>query len=90
MLLAAALGLAFFGHVVSVTDGDTIAVMNAGRAETVRLEGVDCPERKQPFSSLRRASYPLSRSVPSGHPHFISLLATFAPISRATPIPACG
>lgn len=51
MIGVLALALAFFGRVVSVTDGDTIAVMNGGRAETVRLEGVDCPERKQPFSA---------------------------------------
>lgn len=57
MLLGLALALAFFGRVVSVTDGDTIAVMNGGRAETVRLEGIDCPERNQPFSvQARRAT----------------------------------
>lgn len=54
MLLAVSIALAFFGRVVSVTDGDTIAVMNGGKAETVRLEGIDCPERKQPFTTQAR------------------------------------
>ena len=39
----------FSGSVVGVTDGDTIAVMHAGRAVRVRLEGIDCPERGQDF-----------------------------------------
>lgn len=41
----------FVGNVVGVSDGDTIEVMRSGRAERVRLYGVDSPERRQPFSS---------------------------------------
>lgn len=41
----------FAGAVVGVTDGDTISVMRDGRAATVRLAGIDCPERGQPFGS---------------------------------------
>jgi endonuclease YncB( thermonuclease family) len=37
----------FTGRVVGITDGDTIKVLRAGRAETVRLEGVDAPEKRQ-------------------------------------------
>jgi endonuclease YncB( thermonuclease family) len=36
--------------VVAVHDGDTISVMLHGRAERVRLEGIDCPERGQGYS----------------------------------------
>jgi len=39
----------FPGKVVAVTDGDTIKVMHQGRAERVRLAGVDCPEKHQAF-----------------------------------------
>ena len=42
---------AWTGRVVGVLDGDTIDVMNAGRAERIRLQGIDCPEKSQPFGS---------------------------------------
>lgn len=39
----------FTGKVVGVSDGDTISVMHKGKAEKVRLNGIDCPESKQAF-----------------------------------------
>lgn len=39
----------FSGKVVGVSDGDTIRVMREGKAELVRLWGIDCPESRQPF-----------------------------------------
>ena len=42
--------VAFAGNitrVVSVLDGDTIAVLHRNRAERVRLNGIDCPEKGQ-------------------------------------------
>ena len=39
----------FTGRVVSISDGDTISVMHNSRAEKVRLNGIDCPERRQAF-----------------------------------------
>jgi len=36
--------------VVGVSDGDTIKVMQAHKEVKVRLYGIDCPERGQPFS----------------------------------------
>jgi endonuclease YncB( thermonuclease family) len=39
----------FSGRVVGVSDGDTIKVMHNGRAEKIRLNGIDCPEKTQPF-----------------------------------------
>jgi endonuclease YncB( thermonuclease family) len=41
----------FTGKVVRVSDGDTISVMRMGRAVKVRLLGIDCPEKKQPFGT---------------------------------------
>ena len=43
------------GRVVGVTDGDTIKVLDAGKAQhVVRLGGIDAPERKQPFGSVAK------------------------------------
>jgi len=36
--------------VFGVSDGDTIKVMRAHKEVKVRLYGIDCPERGQPFS----------------------------------------
>ena len=38
------------GRCLSVLDGDTSKVSLEGREVTVRLEGIDCPERGYPFS----------------------------------------
>ncbi len=41
----------FEGKVVSITDGDTITVLDDAKAQhKVRLLGIDAPELKQPFS----------------------------------------
>lgn len=42
-------GFPFTGKVVSVLDGDTIDVLHNGQAERIPLNGIDCPEKKQPF-----------------------------------------
>ena len=43
------------GRVVGVSDGDTITVLDAGKAQhIVRLGGIDAPERKQPFGSAAK------------------------------------
>ena len=39
----------FSGPVISVLDGDTIEVLHNTRAERVRLNGIDCPEKGQPY-----------------------------------------
>ena len=39
----------FSGTVVSVQDGDTLTVQSLERTVRVRLSGLDCPERNQPF-----------------------------------------
>lgn len=37
------------GKVVGVIDGDTMDVLHDGQAERIRLNGIDCPEKSQPF-----------------------------------------
>ena len=44
----------FTGRVVGVTDGDTIKVLHANQSETVRLLGVDAPERHQAYGDRAR------------------------------------
>jgi len=41
----------FSGEVVGVLDGDTIEVMHGQQAERVRLNGIDCPEKKQAYGT---------------------------------------
>lgn len=41
----------FTGKVVGVTDGDTISVMHNGKAEKIGLNGIDCPEKVQAYST---------------------------------------
>jgi micrococcal nuclease len=42
---------AFYGKVVGVMDGDTVEVMRGGVAVRVRLDGIDCPEKRQAFGT---------------------------------------
>jgi len=44
------------GRVVRVVDGDTVDVQVGTQRVVVRLEGVDCPEGSQPWSSAARDS----------------------------------
>jgi endonuclease YncB( thermonuclease family) len=45
----------FTARVVSIADGDTITVLDAdNRQVKVRLYGIDCPERKQPYGNRAR------------------------------------
>ena len=41
----------FIGPVVSVLDGDTIEVLHNGKADRIRLSGIDCPEKGQAHST---------------------------------------
>lgn len=41
----------FEARVVAVTDGDTIVVLRDLNTVKVRLNGIDCPEKGQPFGS---------------------------------------
>jgi endonuclease YncB( thermonuclease family) len=46
---------AFTAEVISVADGDTITVLDHDKQKIkIRLYGIDCPERKQPFGNRAR------------------------------------
>ncbi|WP_461395495.1 thermonuclease family protein [Deferrisoma sp.] len=47
--LAAAARADMSGRVVAVADGDTLTVLVGTEQVRVRLAGIDCPERRQPF-----------------------------------------
>ncbi len=43
------------GRVVSITDGDTLTVLDARNEQhKIRLSGIDAPERGQPFGTASR------------------------------------
>lgn len=44
----------FRGKVVGVADGDTITVLHERRPETIRLNGIDAPEKNQAFGERAR------------------------------------
>jgi micrococcal nuclease len=54
LLSAPLFGADFSGRVVRVIDGDSIEVLHEGRAEQVRLNGIDCPELGQAFGKRAR------------------------------------
>lgn len=37
--------------IIGIKDGDTFVVLISGQEQVVRLEHIDCPEKKQPFGS---------------------------------------
>jgi micrococcal nuclease len=49
LLATTAFAADFTGRVVGISDGDTISVMHGTRAEKIRLNGIDCPEKRQAF-----------------------------------------
>jgi len=49
VLLISSVASAWSGKCVGVHDGDTILVLHGGKAEIIRLYGIECPERGQPF-----------------------------------------
>ena len=46
----------FSGRIVGVWDGDTIKVTHNGKVEKIRLYGIDCPEKAQPFGTKAKQS----------------------------------
>lgn len=44
----------FTGKVVAILDGDTIEVLKNGRKERIRLNGIDAPEKSQPFGNASK------------------------------------
>jgi len=61
LILLPSLSQAFEARVVWVTDGDTLTVLKKGWSpETIRLYGLDCPEKDQPYGFKARV-FTLSR-----------------------------
>lgn len=57
ILAAPALGETLHGKVVGVIDGDTIDVLDAVKKQhRVRFDGIDAPERGQPFSNRAKST----------------------------------
>ena len=42
------------GKVTAIKDGDTIVVLKGKTTHTIRLDGIDCPEKKQAFGARAR------------------------------------
>lgn len=42
------------GKVVGVVDGDTLTVLVDGKGERIRLYGIDCPEKAQPYGKAAK------------------------------------
>lgn len=55
----------FEGKVIAVADGDTFTVLRDTLQVRVRLEGIDCPEKKQPFGN--KAKQTVSEMVFAKH-----------------------
>ena len=41
----------FVGEVIGIKDGDTVEVLHNNQSTVVRLEHIDCPEKKQPYAT---------------------------------------
>jgi endonuclease YncB( thermonuclease family) len=62
LLIFPCLTWAWSGKVVGIADGDTITALREGNQQVkIRLYGIDCPERYQPFS--RKAKQFISEMV---------------------------
>jgi micrococcal nuclease len=46
----------YTGKVVAVADGDTFTLLRGREQVRVRLEGIDCPEKGQPFGNNARTA----------------------------------
>lgn len=54
---ASANAAAYYATVVGVSDGDTITVLDESkRQHKIRLQGIDAPEKRQPFGQRSKAS----------------------------------
>lgn len=55
LIAPTALAASITGRVVSITDGDTITVLDAQHQQhKIRLAGIDAPESKQPFGQASK------------------------------------
>ena len=54
ILFSALPAFSFTGEVVGVIDGDTLDVLHNRKAQRIRLHGIDCPEKGQPFGRVAK------------------------------------
>jgi len=54
LLFSRAEAFAFTSPVIGVIDGDTIDILHNGKAQRIRLYGIDCPEKGQPFGKVAK------------------------------------
>lgn len=54
LLVSRAEAFSFTSPVVGVIDGDTIDILHNGKAQRIRLYGIDCPEKGQPFGKVAK------------------------------------
>jgi endonuclease YncB( thermonuclease family) len=73
----------FTGEVIRVLDGDTIEVLHEKKPERIRLYGIDCPEKGQPFG--QKAKQATSALVFSKESRF----RRTERINMAGPLPMC-
>ena len=53
-LLCGADALSSTGEVIGILDGNTVDILSNGKEERIRLRGIDCPEKGQPFGNSAR------------------------------------
>jgi micrococcal nuclease len=51
LITSQAIAADFSGRVVGIIDGDTLEVLHLQRAERIRLNGIDCPEKAQAYGT---------------------------------------
>jgi micrococcal nuclease len=61
LLLSSTSFVDLIGQVIAVLDGDTIEVLHNTRAERIRLNGIDCPEKGHAYG--KRANQAASALV---------------------------
>ena len=80
LLVGASRATEFTGRVIGVTDGDTITVLRDNHGTTVRLVGIDAPEKGQAYGQRAKeyaASLAFGRTVTvhtSGHDRYMRIL----------------
>lgn len=67
---------------VALSDGDTVSVLQEGKAVKVRLHGIDTPERKQPYGT-RAQQYASGYPFPTSSCFFRIWLFSLAEVTWA-------
>ena len=85
---SAVLASDFPSRIVSILDGDTLEVLHNGKAERIRLTGIDCPEKGQAYGKkAKQAASELVFGVRVSHAPLGTQRAELFPAHR---FEACG